>query len=66
MAMWKRLTQDLTVPVQIDINMATVAMIQREGGKNYTMLTFAFMRGQSQYTFTVKETPEEIHRLPPL
>ena len=67
MATWKRLTQgDLNTPAKIDVNMDTVATMMRERNRDYTILTFVFARGDQQYALNVKETPEEIHTLPPL
>jgi hypothetical protein len=64
MATWKRLTQNLSTPVKIDVNMDAVATMERN--EDYTIVTFAFARGDHQYALNVKETPEEIRTLPPL
>jgi hypothetical protein len=65
MATWKRLTGDAPEG-PLDINMEKVALIEREKGRSYTMLIFDFTREDGIYTMTVKETPDEIHRLAPL
>jgi hypothetical protein len=63
-ATWKRLTQNLSTPVKIDVNMDAVATMERN--EDYTIVTFVFARGDHQYALNVKKTPEEIHTLPPL
>jgi hypothetical protein len=67
MPTWKRLTQDLSIPVEIDVNMDAVATMVREGSRNYTRLVFIFASGEKQavHAIHVKETPDEIHTLPP-
>jgi hypothetical protein len=64
MATWKRLTQDPSTAA-IDVNMDSVATIVREGGRNYTKLTFIFASGadQNPYAVTVKESPDDIRKL---
>jgi hypothetical protein len=46
--------------------MEKVALIEREKNRSYTLLIFNFAREDSLYTMTLKETPDEIHRLAPL
>jgi hypothetical protein len=65
MATWKRLTRDAPEGT-IDVNMEKVALIEREKNRSYTLLIFNFAREDSLYTMTLKETPDEIHRLAPL
>jgi hypothetical protein len=69
MSMWKRLTQDVSSSaVKIDVNMDNVATIVRDGGRNYTRLTFIFAVGDNHngYNIMVKESPDEILALSPL
>jgi hypothetical protein len=68
MPTWKRLIQNLSIPVEIDVNMDTVAMMVRAADRNYTKLTFIFASAENRYAYSidVKETPDEIHRMAPL
>jgi hypothetical protein len=62
MATWKRLSR-MTVGEQVDVNMDTVLHMQRF--KDQTTIHFAVSQGDTVYTLTVKETPDEIHSRPP-
>ena len=53
MATWKRLTQNLSTPVKIDVNMDAVATMERN--EDYTIVTFVFARGDHQYALNSKK-----------
>ena len=53
----------MTVGEQVDVNMDTVLHMQRF--KDQTTIHFAVSQGDTVYTLTVKETPDEIHSRPP-